>query len=132
MKLKEIYSNEGWPTIYTASCIDQQAPGTFTRLVSYPSAMVKPSVADACGLTQVEMYTREYIHEIHKKRVAKLKHFNQIEILTECNNITNVNSTAVNKYTSLNIKGFSLSSYLKEPSRSNGGGPTNQRTNSKR
>ena len=52
---------------YTASCIDQQDPDTFTRLVLDPSAMVKPTVADECGLTQVELYTREYIHEIHKK-----------------------------------------------------------------
>ena len=59
---------------YTASCIDQQDPDTFTRLVLDPSAMVKPTVADECGLAQVELYTREYIHEIHKKRVAKLKH----------------------------------------------------------
>ena len=56
---------------YTALCIDQQDPDTFTRLVLDPSAMVKPSVADEFGLTQVELYTREYIHEIHKKRVAK-------------------------------------------------------------
>ena len=45
---------------YTALCIDQQDPDTFTRLVLDPSAiMVKPSVADECGLTQVELYTRE-------------------------------------------------------------------------
>ena len=42
-------------------------PDTLTRLVLDPSAMVKPTVADECGLTQVELYTREYIHEIHKK-----------------------------------------------------------------
>ena len=59
---------------FTASCNDQQDPHTFTRLVLDPSAVVKPTVADECGLTQVELYTREYIHEIHKKRVAKLKH----------------------------------------------------------
>ena len=52
---------------YTASFIDQQDPDTFTRLVLEPSEMVKPTVADECGLTQVELCTREYIHEIHKK-----------------------------------------------------------------
>ena len=40
---------------------------TFTRLALDPSAMVKPTVADECGHTQVELYTREYTHEIHKK-----------------------------------------------------------------
>ena len=54
---------------YTASFIDQQDPDTFTRLLLYPSAMVKPTVANECGLTQVELYTREYIHEIHKKEL---------------------------------------------------------------
>ena len=51
---------------YTASCIDQQDQDTFTILVLDPSATVKHSVADECGLTQVELYTKEYIHEIHK------------------------------------------------------------------
>ena len=68
---------------YTASFIDQQDPDTFTRLVLDPSAMVKPTVADECGLTQVELYTREYIHQIHKKKSRQIKtHFNQLGILT--------------------------------------------------
>ena len=60
---------------YTASCKNLQIPATFTRLVLDPSAMVvKPTVADdECGPTQVELYNREYIYEIYKKRVAKLK-----------------------------------------------------------
>ena len=64
--------------------------------------MVKPTVADECGLTQVEIYTREYIHEIHKKESRQIKTyfnhgcilhpcFNQIEILTKCNKMNNVN-----------------------------------------
>ena len=86
---------------YTASCIDQQDPDTFTRLKLDPSAMVKPSVADECGLTQVELYTREYIHETHTKKSRLIKtYFNQLEILTKCSNMNNVNSTAVHKYTS--------------------------------
>ena len=89
---------------YTASFIDQQDPDTFTRLVLDPSAMVKPTVADECGLTQVELYTREYIHEIHKKKSRQIKtHFNQLGILTMWNNVNNVNSTAVHKYTSFNV-----------------------------
>ena len=67
---------------YTASFIDQQDPDTFTRLVSDPSAMVKPTVADECGLTQVELYIREYIHEIHKKSRQIKTHFYQLGILT--------------------------------------------------
>ena len=59
MKMKEVYSN-GLAN-YTASCTDLQNLDTFTRLVLDPSAMVKPTVADECGLTQVELYTREYI-----------------------------------------------------------------------
>ena len=59
---------------YTALCIDQQDPGNFTRLVLDHSAMVKPTVADECELTQEELYTTEYIHENHKMRVTKLKH----------------------------------------------------------
>ena len=56
--------------------------------------MVEPSVADEYGLTQVELYTREYIHEIHRKSRQIKSYFNQIEILTKCNT-NNVNSTAV-------------------------------------
>ena len=77
--------------------------------------MVKPTVADECGLTQVELYTREYIHEIHKKSRQIKTYFNQLEILTMCNNMNDVNSTAEHKYTSFNFN-FELSSYLKEPS----------------
>ena len=86
---------------YTAPCIDQQDPDTFTRLVLDPSAMVKPSVADECGLTQVELYTREYIHETHTKKSRLIKtYFNKLESLTKCSNMNNVISTAVHKYTS--------------------------------
>ena len=90
-------------TNYTALCIDQQDPDTFTRLELDPSAMVKPSVADECGLTQVELYTREYIHEIHKKSRQIKTYLNQLEILTKCNNMNNVNNTAVHKYTNFNL-----------------------------
>ena len=59
---------------YTASCIDLQDPDTFTRLVLDSSAMVRPTV---------ELYTREYIHEIHKRESHQIKAYcNQIEILT--------------------------------------------------
>ena len=86
---------------YTTSCIDQHDPDSYTRLVLDPSAIVKPSVADECGLTQVELYTREYIHETHKKKSRLIKtYFNQLEILTKCSKMNNVNSTAVHKYTS--------------------------------
>ena len=59
---------------YTAACIDEQDPDTFTRLVFDPPAMVNPTVADECELTQMELYTTEYLYEIHKKSVTKLKH----------------------------------------------------------
>ena len=85
---------------YTASCIDLQDPDTFKRLVLDSSAMVRPTVADECRLAQVELYIREYIHEIHKKESHQIKAYcNQIEILTKCNNMNNVNSTTVHKYT---------------------------------
>ena len=81
---------------YTTSCIDLQDPDTFTRLVLDSSAMVRPTVADECRLTQVDLYTREYIHEIHKKESHQIKAYcNQIEILTKCINMNNVNSTTV-------------------------------------
>ena len=35
--------------------------------------MVKPTVADECGRAQVELYTREYIHGIHKKEYRQIK-----------------------------------------------------------
>ena len=60
---------------YTASCIDQQDPDTFTRLVLDPSAMVKPTVADEVDLHRWNC-TPESTNSrfTKKKRVAKLKH----------------------------------------------------------
>ena len=51
--------------------------------VSDPLVVVKASLADNCRLAQVELYIKECIHKINRKRDAKLKHFNQFEILTK-------------------------------------------------
>ena len=56
----------------TSIHIDLQDPGTFTRVVLDSSAVVDEAT-DQSVLSQVELYAREYIHEIHKKKVAKLK-----------------------------------------------------------
>ena len=66
-------------------------------------------------------YTGGTVHQrVHtgdsQKKSRQIKtYFNQLEILTKCNNMNNVNSTAVHKYTSFNFN-FKLSSYLKESS----------------
>ena len=60
--------------------------------------------------------TPESTYTRFTKKSRQIKtYFNQLEILTMCNNMNNVNSTAVYKYTSFNFN-FKLSSYLKEPS----------------
>ena len=61
------------------------------------------------------VHQRVHTRDSQKKSRQIKTYFNQLEILTMCNNMNNVNSTAVHKYTSFNFN-FKLSSYLKEPS----------------
>ena len=56
----------------TSIHIDLKDPDTVTRLVMDASAVVD-EVRDQSVFLQVELYARGHIHEIHKKRVAKLK-----------------------------------------------------------
>ena len=48
-------------------------PDTFTRLVLDSSAVFNHDATNQSVISQVELYAREYLHKIHKKRVARLK-----------------------------------------------------------
>ena len=47
-------------------------PEFFTRLVLYSSAVFDFNATNRSVISQIELHAREYIHEIHKKRVARL------------------------------------------------------------
>ena len=47
-------------------------PDIFTRLVLDSSAVFDYNATNQSVISQVELHAREYIHEIHKKRVARL------------------------------------------------------------
>ena len=47
-------------------------PDIFTRLVLGSSAVFDYNATNQSEISQVELHAREYIHEIHKKRVARL------------------------------------------------------------
>ena len=48
-------------------------PDIFTRLVLDSSAAFDYNATNQSVISQVELHAREYIHEIHKKRVTRLK-----------------------------------------------------------